>query len=667
MVTLVDKIKRADDAGCEVFNAIRSSSNWGFKEPEMSKKLLFNELEASVKDIDPEHRYIDMDSFMSSIQLEHAFTPNDQKEGKIQRQIARVNLFVFAVAIWTGKHLDEALREFFRKVIPKNISDYSDQLFDLYVAVASWAANIQVDDAYKDIPKDTPGPNVLDILKHHFPDTLDPLGLSNTDADMNRLFEKIKNKFDWIHGLGYLDPWDEDVEKSIPAIRKNWINIIYEIIGEFDTLYPAPDTQRTAVDESDEHPQNIEGVDDGDPTVGNAILEEEEEEEEFTTVPNDINPNNESDGLEDDDDEEINIEDTDTTNNSSKRTNVGDDNGAEEEDQELEKPPAKRPRVIPANSQDNQSVLDRDSDDPDSTYNDTGRDPINISSPQSINPSSDDYSSTSPSAVTGQPSNEHIPTEQSLNENEEKEQSLHEDEQDESVSSEHLPHGLPRTINEGPTEGFSDDSNSDDDYADALQTTEAERSQSIASVPTRSRRDLTSLTDRARQAAAQTTTITTETTRTRATTVGATITDNHNTDVTNTTTTQSNTIPMRTEITSRTTAATTTVPERLLRLKRRKPYTPWTADEVAALEEGLGSHGPQWALIKCVYKEALRNRTNVQLKDKARNELTYRKKAGEPLGVYAQLDTEATSFQGEASVQRVARRAAIRQRQEMAE
>ncbi|KAI7855421.1 hypothetical protein BDC45DRAFT_556494 [Circinella umbellata] len=654
MVTLVDKIKRADDAGCEVFNAIRSSSNWGFKEPEMSKKLLFKELEAAVKEIDPAHRYINRDSVMFSIQQEHARTPNGQTEEKIQRQIARVNLFVFAVAIWTGKHLGEALHEFFRNVIPNNISDYSDQLYDLYVAVASWAANIQVDEAYEDIPKDTPGPNVLDILKHHFPDTLDSLGLSDTDAYMNRLLEKIKNKFDWIDGLGYLDPWDEDVQKSIPAIRRNWINIIYEIIGEFDTLYPASDTQRTAVDENDEHPQNIESVDNEGPTVENAILEEEDEdeEEEFTTVPNDINPNNESDGLDEDDDEENNDENIQAANNSFKRATVVDNDGAEDEDQELEIPPAKRPRVIPANSQDNQSVLDRDSDDPDSTYNDTGRDSDIISSSQLPNPSSDDYSSMPPSAVTEQLSNEHIPTEQSLRV----------DKQGEYVSSEQLPHGLPRTINEGPTEGFSDDSNSDDDYADALQTTEAERSQSVASVPTRTRRDLPSLTNRARQAAAATTTITTERTRTTTTT-----TDHDNTDATNTTIAQSNTIPIRTGITSTTTAATTTTPDRLLRLKRRKPYTPWTADEIAALEEGLGLHGPQWALIKYVYKEALSNRTNVQLKDKARNELTYRKKAGEPLGVYAQLDTEATSFQGEASAQRVARRAAIRQRQETAE
>ena len=220
-----------------------------------------------------------------------------------------------------------------------------------------------------------------------------------------------------------------------------------------------------------------------------------------------------------------------------------------------------------------------------------------------------------------------------------------------------------RTINEGPAEGFSEDSDSDDDYADALQTTEAERSQSVASVPTRTRRDLPS-SRTARQAGAAITTTTTETTRTTTTTAETTNDDNDNTDATNTRATPSTTIP--TTVAS-TVAMATTATGGPSALKPRKPYTPWTAEEIDALEAGLNAHGGQWALIKSVYKDALCNRTNVQLKDKARNELNYRKKAGEPLGVYARLDTEATSFPGQVSARRATRRAAIKRRREMTE
>ena len=204
-----------------------------------------------------------------------------------------------------------------------------------------------------------------------------------------------------------------------------------------------------------------------------------------------------------------------------------------------------------------------------------------------------------------------------------------------------------RTINQGPAEGFSGDSDSDEDYADALQTTEAERSQSVASVPTRTRRDLRALNRRTGPAPAAITTTTAETTNN----------DNDNTDAANTIATPPNTIPTTGASTVAMATSATGGPSTP---KPRKPYTPWTAEEVDALEEGLGLYGGQWALIKNVYKDALCNRTNVQIKDKARNELNYRKKAGEPLGVYAQLDTEATSFSGEAAANRAARRAVLK-------
>ena len=204
-----------------------------------------------------------------------------------------------------------------------------------------------------------------------------------------------------------------------------------------------PDTQRTALDENDEQTKITEGIASGNEANGNVILEEDNDDE-FTTVPNDINANHESVDMDEEEDEENNNEDKQAVTISFKRATPGDNDRAEEEEQEPESLPVKRPRVIPANSQDNQSVLDRDSDDLDSTDNSTERNPNDISSPQLTNPSSGHVAPTPASAVTEQHSNEHIPTEQSLNENQASEQPSSQDNSGENVSNENLPHGLPR-------------------------------------------------------------------------------------------------------------------------------------------------------------------------------------------------------------------------------
>ncbi|KAI8371495.1 uncharacterized protein BYT42DRAFT_548352 [Radiomyces spectabilis] len=62
----------------------------------------------------------------------------------------------------------------------------------------------------------------------------------------------------------------------------------------------------------------------------------------------------------------------------------------------------------------------------------------------------------------------------------------------------------------------------------------------------------------------------------------------------------------------------------------------WTDTELEALEEGLAHfQQPLWRSIKYRHQEILSERTNVQLKDKARNEIERLRRANEPLGVYA--------------------------------
>lgn len=73
--------------------------------------------------------------------------------------------------------------------------------------------------------------------------------------------------------------------------------------------------------------------------------------------------------------------------------------------------------------------------------------------------------------------------------------------------------------------------------------------------------------------------------------------------------------------------------------KKRNPTKFWTNDEIAALEEGLSIiKGPSWEAIKTRMSPRLDDRNGVQIKDKARNEIKYRKLNNEPLGPFAYVD-----------------------------
>ncbi|CAG8670718.1 7887_t:CDS:2, partial [Dentiscutata heterogama] len=65
----------------------------------------------------------------------------------------------------------------------------------------------------------------------------------------------------------------------------------------------------------------------------------------------------------------------------------------------------------------------------------------------------------------------------------------------------------------------------------------------------------------------------------------------------------------------------------------------WTSEELQALEDGMREYGTHWVRILEKHGTSngpLRNRTQVQLKDKARNEKQRRMKAGMDVGVFAQ-------------------------------
>ncbi|CEG83338.1 hypothetical protein RMATCC62417_17275 [Rhizopus microsporus] len=63
----------------------------------------------------------------------------------------------------------------------------------------------------------------------------------------------------------------------------------------------------------------------------------------------------------------------------------------------------------------------------------------------------------------------------------------------------------------------------------------------------------------------------------------------------------------------------------------------WEDDEVKALERAIAEVGPKWIKIKEQRYPELENKTNVQLRDKARGELRRRKRLKIDLGVYASL------------------------------
>jgi hypothetical protein len=70
--------------------------------------------------------------------------------------------------------------------------------------------------------------------------------------------------------------------------------------------------------------------------------------------------------------------------------------------------------------------------------------------------------------------------------------------------------------------------------------------------------------------------------------------------------------------------------------KSRKMRMVWSTLELEALESGLEMLGwGQWVKIKKLHYEVLKNRDNVALKDKARNEALRRQKENVPLGPYS--------------------------------
>ncbi|CAG8820644.1 5389_t:CDS:1, partial [Racocetra persica] len=76
-----------------------------------------------------------------------------------------------------------------------------------------------------------------------------------------------------------------------------------------------------------------------------------------------------------------------------------------------------------------------------------------------------------------------------------------------------------------------------------------------------------------------------------------------------------------------------------IRNHNRRLRKKWTNEELQALEDGMREYGTHWVQILEKHGSSsgpLRNRTQIQLKDKARNEKQRRMKAGMDVGVFAQ-------------------------------
>lgn len=71
--------------------------------------------------------------------------------------------------------------------------------------------------------------------------------------------------------------------------------------------------------------------------------------------------------------------------------------------------------------------------------------------------------------------------------------------------------------------------------------------------------------------------------------------------------------------------------------RRRPPgvKVPWTEEETATLEQGMNIFGNDWKAIKDHFKDVFTRRTNVNLKDRARNIKRKLVKMGAPLGIWA--------------------------------
>jgi hypothetical protein len=75
-------------------------------------------------------------------------------------------------------------------------------------------------------------------------------------------------------------------------------------------------------------------------------------------------------------------------------------------------------------------------------------------------------------------------------------------------------------------------------------------------------------------------------------------------------------------------------------MRKKKKRVEWSQEELDLLEEGMEKFGTNWSLILDMSSGPLQNRTNVQLKDKARNEKRRREREGIPLGIFQ----KATGF-----------------------
>ncbi|KAJ3106682.1 hypothetical protein HDU97_005834 [Phlyctochytrium planicorne] len=68
--------------------------------------------------------------------------------------------------------------------------------------------------------------------------------------------------------------------------------------------------------------------------------------------------------------------------------------------------------------------------------------------------------------------------------------------------------------------------------------------------------------------------------------------------------------------------------------ERRSARKRWSADELAALEEGMHLHSTHWNKIQADFGHRMPGRTQVDMKDKARNERNRRERNGQDLGIW---------------------------------
>ncbi|KAI9489977.1 hypothetical protein BDB00DRAFT_840334 [Zychaea mexicana] len=578
-------------------------------------------------------RFIKMEEIASRLRRERDSTAIDPSYlAKVSRHVARINLQTFTVAVWNRLGIEEGINDFFRVVVPKEFA-YSHSLFSTFVYITTWAAVRKIEDRVANGEQEEA--EAYDVLQFFFPKTAEALGLSDSDQDVSVLLRMLKDKCNEMLDAEFVD---ECLEHGMHiTVREKWIQVCYDILADFETLYPVSDTQKTIPDvdeeitrlEKDFHEQEEEEAEDvfeeaeefvhkEDADEADDVFEEARElaEEEERVLREAQQQENREDESEQD---ELEDEDDVTTGEFSKRNMPDDD---DEEEQSIESPKAKRPRVLPASSQDEGVIDEYDRDDQDYFESHPH---TNLSSLQSLEDNPEER--LVPSNTTNVVDNDELST-PDINGSQPYPNEGPENAQNPSSSpsptptassqrqDEILPHGLPRTINEGPASPILEtDKNEINNYDDAIQAAQPEQSRSVASARPRIRRDLPFTPQSASLASAP---------------------------------------PVASSATQRVLHA------------HGRTYNTWSDDEIAALEEGLAQYGASnWAKIKSdhLLRDRLRNRTNVQLKDKARNEITYRRTVNVPLGVYECLEPDAgTATQN--SAQRSQRRATIRRARE---